>query len=251
MPAVQFHGRILPPLPSLKISVGGIWKDDDLDYSIDVFVRIENSFIVAECTVDDYQRFKITRILLRAIDTAQAIVDLAAFIIGGNFLVHFESILEPDGKLLPLKVGDADLAALCTTAAIGTQSFLDTLKILIEEKNLIPALRDLIDATSFPRKVVPQCAKAIETLRALMLPQGMDRQKGWPVMHENLRVTATYLKLITDESRSPRHGDHYAIPAEITDEIARRSWTIMNRYFEYRNGGSQPLPLERFPLLTG
>ena len=249
MTTIRFSGRILPPMPDLNASAGGKWQDDDLDYAIDVFVDIENSVVSADCDVDEYDRSKIHRILLRTIDTAQALVDLAAFAIGGHFLVHFEAFLEPNGTIVPLKVGDADLAALCSSFAIGTQSFADVAKIVMEERNLIPALRDLIEATSFPRKVVPQCAKAIETLRAIMTPTGAPREQGWPLLRDNLRVDKAYLKFITDASRAPRHGDHQVIGGLTTDEIAKRSWTIMNRFFEFRKRGSSPLPLNEFPLL--
>jgi hypothetical protein len=48
----------------------------------------------------------------------------------------------------------------------------------------------------------------------------------------------------------PRHGDPAHIPAITTTEITRRSWKIMNRFFEYKKRDNGPLPLAEFPLLT-
>ena len=251
MPVVRFSGHILPPMPDLSITTAGRWQDDDLGYAIDVFVEIERSVVTVECSIEDFIPLDIMRLLLRATDTVQAVVDLAAFTKGGPFRVHFDAYLKPDGTFGPLKSGDDDLAALCSSVTLGAQSYAEALKIVFEDRNLIAALRDLIEATSFARNVVPHCARAIETLRTLMLPLGVDRRKGWPIIHENLRVTEEYLRLITDESRAPRHGDHQTIPGSVTHEIAKRSWTIMDRYLEFRKRGSQPLPLSEFPLLTG
>jgi hypothetical protein len=69
-------------------------------------------------------------------------------------------------------------------------------------------------------------------------------------MRENLRVDRSYLQLITDQSKAPRHGDVQAIEALVTEEVAKRCWTIMNRYFEFKKRGGSPLPLSEYPLLT-
>ena len=101
MTTIRFSGRILPPMPDFNGGASGVvWQDDDLDYAIEVFVEIENSVVAVECTVEEYDRSKIPRMLLRTIDTAQALVDLAAFAKGGHFLVHFDVFLEPNGTVV-------------------------------------------------------------------------------------------------------------------------------------------------------
>lgn len=59
----------------------------------------------------------------------------------------------------------------------------------------------------------------------------------------------TYLKYITDHSKAPRHGESSHTPGDITNEVVARSWSVMNRYLEYRKaGGVLPSSL---PQLTG
>jgi hypothetical protein len=44
-------------------------------------------------------------------------------------------------------------------------------------------------------------------------------------------------------------GDPGHAPGSETGEAAKRSWTVMNRYFEYVKRGRQPLPQAQFSLL--
>ena len=254
MPTIRFIGRVIPPTYHLTLPflMAGQWKDDDVDYFVKYQVTIKDNTIIADCEVNNYERAThIPRLLLRAIDTSQAAVDLVAFSLGAPLSVIFETFAEPGGGDLPLHVRDPDLAALVTAFSLDTPEFPKVLKIVIEEPNLFHALRDLIEATSGAHKVVPQCAKAIETLRTLLAPPGIGHKRGWQIMQANLRVGENYLKLITDKSKAPRHGDHQAISATMTEEVSRRSWIVMNRFLEFRKRGSQPLPLTQFPLLAG
>lgn len=254
MSTIRFIGRILPASYHLTLAlpIAVEWKDNDVEYVIKLKVTIKDNVIVADCDVNNYERTThIPRLLLRAIDTSQAAVDVVAFSLGAPLSVIFETFAEPGGENLQLHVRDSDLAALVTAFSLDTPEFQKILQIVLEEPNLFHALRDLIDATSAAYKVVPHCAKAIETLRALLTPPGADRKQGWSIMCKNLQVGKDYLKLITDQSKAPRHGDHQAILGTMTEEVSRRSWIVMNRFLEFRKRGNQPLPLDQFPLLSG
>lgn len=251
---VQFLGYVTPPTyhVTLPFLMMGQWKDDDVDYDVKYKISIKDNIVIANCEVNNYVRAThLSRMLLRALNTSQAAVDLVAFSLGAPLAIVFESASEHDGSHFPLHVRDPDLAALVTAFSLDTPKFQQALKIVIEERNLFHALRDLIEATSAAHKVVPHCAKAIETVRTLLTPPESDRKEGWSLMSDNLRVDSKYLKLITDHSKAPRHGDHQAITAAITEEISKRSWTVMNRFLEFRMRGSQPLPSDQFPLLSG
>ena len=99
MPVVRFSGHILPPMPDLSITTAGRWQDDDLGYAIDVFVEIERSVVTVECSIEDFIPLDIMRLLLRATDTVQAVVDLAAFTKGGPFRVHLMPTSNPTARL--------------------------------------------------------------------------------------------------------------------------------------------------------
>ena len=70
-------------------------------------------------------------------------------------------------------------------------------------------------------------------------------------MRRHLNVTESYIKLITDTSMPPRHGQRfvYLDDTAILGEIAKRTWNIVNRFLEYRKGGSKELHIIDFPLL--
>ena len=54
-------------------------------------------------------------------------------------------------------------------------------------------------------------------------------------------------------SFNPRHGDRKFVSEEITSEIIRRTWIIMDRYFEYRKrakGAKGALKAPDFPELA-
>lgn len=68
-------------------------------------------------------------------------------------------------------------------------------------------------------------------------------------MRSKLNLSLDYLKLMTDTSTAPRHGDSAHISGTITVEIAERTWTVFNRFLEYKKLGDQKLPEAEFPVL--
>jgi hypothetical protein len=68
-------------------------------------------------------------------------------------------------------------------------------------------------------------------------------------MHKALNITRDYQQYITDQSKGPRHGDPQFVEGTITREVSMRTWSIMNRFLEYRKRGNQPLMGPDFPLL--
>lgn len=68
-------------------------------------------------------------------------------------------------------------------------------------------------------------------------------------MRECLNLSVDYLKLITDVSTAPRHGDSRHISGTTTVEITSRTWTVMNRLLEYKKRDVQRLPVAEFPHL--
>jgi hypothetical protein len=89
----------------------------------------------------------------------------------------------------------------------------------------------------------------MEHLRNLITPR-QGKAQGWANMRELLNVELPYLKLITDNSLGPRHGDFSGSSAPDVFEARKRSWIIMSRYLEFKKrGGIASLPLASFPLL--
>jgi hypothetical protein len=111
------------------------------------------------------------------------------------------------------------------------------------------AIRDLTQALVHPRLAAINYARAIETIRHMIAPNE-DRKHGWKILQDSLNVTEKYLRLITDQSITHRHGEHTPISNWNSAEIELRAWTTMNRYLHHSRTLS-PLPLDVFPLLDG
>ncbi len=93
------------------------------------------------------------------------------------------------------------------------------------------------------------CARAIEGLKYLVATPGTSRSKAWEEFRNALHLGESYVRLIIENSIDNRHGNRVHISGEITTEVLRRSWTIMNRFFEYMLRG-KTLPNDELDLLV-
>jgi hypothetical protein len=118
------------------------------------------------------------------------------------------------------------------------------------DKAMTVALNDLILAQP-PNLAKINCARAIEGIRHIIAGQETDRDKAWLIMREALKVDKRYLYLIIGNSFARRHGESTIIEEKTIQEILRRSWIIMDRFFHYRLHGDIPLSIDQFPLLSG
>jgi hypothetical protein len=259
MPKVQFAGRIFPEAIQLSVKDHPQinWRDDENDLDINFAISIQNGAVTVDCDVNKFDPgLHLTSLYMRAFDLARVTVDLTAFCTGYGFTVLFEKFTSPSGEITNLGPHDPRLGALCTAFKMG-QSPLSTdendfhkvLVIVSTDWRIFFALRDLIEAITLPHESTTNCARVIERLRHVIAP---NRPKGqaWRMLRNALNLSEPYLKLITDISTGPRHGDPTHIPGKTTVEISRRAWIIMNRFFEYKKRNAGSLPLADFPLLT-
>jgi hypothetical protein len=219
---------------------------------IDFDITIKGGKVVVDCVAEGYnpERDSIT-CFTRALDLANASVNLAAFGMGVGASVIIDRSLDSSGNVRLLVLRDRPLSALCTAFSADSESFDEVLDFVFRDLRLSRAIRDLVESIGGPHIIPTNCARSIETIRSIMVPAHVPRKDGWAYMQEHLRVTADYLKIITDHGIGPRHGDIKYVPGELTRVIADRSWTVMNRYLEYLKRCAKPLPLSEFPLLTG
>jgi hypothetical protein len=134
--------------------------------------------------------------------------------------------------------------------SVGFPEFLKVYKVVLEEPAIFMALNDLIVAISYPHHGPVNCARAVESIRHLLAPNLKKRDAQWRVMNNALQLKSTYTSFITDHAKTGRHGDRTHIPGTTVREVVQRSWTIMNRFLEYKKrGGAVPLPLREFPEL--
>lgn len=188
-------------------------------------------------------------------DLARATVHLFTFASGISLSVVFDEIIQPDGTKSAFIARDPSLAQWCTAfttslPAEGQWGIGNVANVVFTDHVVFGALDDLVGAISHHHVTAINCARAIEALRnAVAIPEA-SRNEAWEQFREHLNIDRTYLQLITDSSIDGRHGGGTFIPGTVTGEIVRRSWVIMNRFFEFRKRGSQPLTDPDFPLLT-
>lgn len=249
MTIVHFRGRLLPSEP--KLSIEGLppvrWDEPSFDLPTTFTIRIVQSAVDIECDVNRYQENDLAPLLTRALDLARAAVDTYCFSTGVGLTVFLDLFIKPDGTESNIFNKNPHVAELCTSFDID---FGTVWNLLIREPPLFMAMNDLIVSITLPHHAAVNCARAIEGIRNLVIPRGVDRKEGWRLLRQNLNVEQNYLSFITDQSKGPRHGDRTHIPADPLNETLKRSWIVMNRFLEFRKRGDQPLPLVEFPFLT-
>lgn len=257
MPIVRFFGRTWPPW--ISITINNIpeagWEEAALDLIMVFRIQVIDCSIEVECEVNQFRDEFIPTLYMRALDLARVAVDLLAFSSGYSLMVLLDSYAKPGRATEPLWFQDVNLAPLCTAYKIPAvtneemYNLSNTIAIVGSEPALFMALNDLIQGISVPHHAPVNCGRAIDGLRNILTPVGVDREKGWPILRDTLRVEKAYLDFVMSHSTGPRHGDRAHKPGYIVVEITKRAWTLMNRFIEFRKRGDRPLPEEEFPLL--
>ncbi|MGA2438250.1 MAG: hypothetical protein ABSF57_07025 [Acidobacteriaceae bacterium] len=263
MPIFLFKGRILPEFADLSIWNVPTVHFSELPHLPDLpdgftgefTIAINHSLIDLICVVEQ-KSVSLSRIHNRAIAYLRAFVDLNCFATGAPLYVILDTAIGPDGVAQSLRAIHPTLGELCTVTSqnpvtSGAIGF-DALDTIIREPGMFLALRDLVSALSDAELAAVHCARAVEGLRNLMVPNEPDRGKAWGLFQENLNLDQAYRGYIIGLSVGPRHGDRtrWITGAEV-DEILKRSWIIMNRFMVFRKRGSKPLLAPEFDLLTG
>jgi hypothetical protein len=260
MPVIHFLGRIVPasakhislsyPTPTDKLQSKYVSPENDLEAALTF--RIANSQVDVECELnrfDDSPDF--LGILHKPVyDLTHALVSIVDFSTGYGLMLYFDYLIKPDGQRSPLLMQHPNLAALCTSFRLTDPlEFWRVLQIVLSDSSLCMAFNDLNESITLTHHATHSCARCIERLRNSMCGASMDRKHAWIQFGDNLRVSKTYMDFITDRAAGSRHGDPTFIPGPEVKEVLERSWTIINRFLEYRKRGNTTLPLSEFPLL--
>lgn len=257
MPTVRFLGRILPPV--FKITLSDIptvnWTGVDQSVQVPFHLRIQNSEVEVDCELAQFQDADLHSLYPRAYDLTRTWLDIGGFATGQGYTLVLEYFIRPDGLKTPLVPMSAHLAPLCTAYKVPAETLEEKIELskifslVLSENALGRALNDLAQTLTFHNQSPVNCARALEGLRKIVAPDE-ERRQGWPELRQIVNSDVDYMKWITDRSTNPRHGDRSFISQAVLTEIVQRSWTIMNRFLEYRKRGNQPLPEDEFPLLT-
>ncbi len=229
------------------------YTSPEFGLAVDIHLNIKNSSLDVECSMDVFDGEKFGHIYKIAFDPTRASVNLLSFASGISLTVVFDRFVGADGVSSPFALHNADLAKLCTAFSLtstGPESnMMKITHLVFSEPPLFMALDDLIGGTIVHHQSSSSCARAIEALMNLIAKPDMPRDKAWGEFRERLRIDEDYLRFITQSSKAGRHGNREYIPGPRAEEIVRRSWAVMNRFFEFRLRGNQALPDAEFPIL--
>jgi len=256
MQTIHFLGDVVPS-NHIKMSTSGMpqfhYHSADLAIDADIDVSIVDSVVDVTCTMNHYYHSHFPHLHKIAFDLARATVHLYTFASGNTLAVIFNRFIGVDGKEIPFLIQHPQLAQLCSAFSLtpgpGEWGVGDAAYVVFTDHMVFTALAHLVGAVSHHSETVVNCARAIETLRTAVALPGASRKDAWEQFRTALNVEKKFLKLITDTSTEGRHGQGTFIPGEVTGEIIRRAWIIMNRFLEFRKRGNQPLSAPDFPLL--
>jgi hypothetical protein len=251
VPDITFYGSVLPQANALSVpfSTDLRFDDPDSDLVVHISISINESKVVAKCSLSEMSHANFTYAYLRALDMARAIVDVVAFNLGEGLIVLLTEFSEGDGERKAIRINDPTLSPLCLSM-VPEGRFQEICRLVISNSAIVLALNDLIAANMNQHLATINCARAVEGLRHVISP-GARQSASWQGIRTALRLDESYLRLITDNSIQHRHGDRVRIGAPLAKQIIQRSWTVMDRFFEYALRGYQPLPISEFPLLKG
>jgi hypothetical protein len=213
----------------------------------------EVSFVGADVSVNvtlnrELKEENIGRYRNTSLEVARTALDVVCFLEGAGLTLYLDRYMSPDGKEELLVPGDPRLQSLISLMNINMPIMCS---LLAADHQLSRPLSDLVNAITWPHAAPINCARAIEGLRRHNNPQEGkdDRGKSWGLLQEALNISKPYREFVTDLSTNPRHGDSSFTPPDSQEEAILRSWTIMDRYFQYLLRGKKPLADFGLPLL--
>ncbi len=254
MPTVTFKGRVFPELLKLTLSqpISLGWKNEQTGFNGIVEVTITDGVLTAKCELSKFDSNEHLALLYKeAFELSGILVNLSSFALGTGTTIVFETMTVPDGTTTEIRSADPTLAQHCTAFTLSGQSILDILDLAVKEPLIHYALRDLNDCF-VPNRTTINCARVVETIRTMILPTAASasRAPAWEKMRVALNLSAGYIKFISDQSISHRHGVFDPVDTKTNAELSHRTWKIMNRFLEYRKRNNKPLTDPEFPLLS-
>jgi hypothetical protein len=246
----HFKGQVLPT--EAKCTVPNVhtfqWLWQERNMSLEFKVEIRDGKIDVKISAPEYRDADLPEWHRRAFDVCRSIISLHAFKMGLGLTVTLDAFITPTGREGVWLVGDNRLPAVCT--AITTDEEFDQVwHLVLADPTLIRHLSDLIESITIPHAAVINCARVVDGIKALVSPDENNEKRAWKRLQDAFNIEESYLQLLSETSRKPRHGRHVRIGGILVNEVVLRAWNVMNRYLEYRKRGNMRLPLSEFPLL--
>jgi hypothetical protein len=249
---IGFFGRVHPR--GIKISIPEVrvihYQDEARQFLLNIVPVVQNSMIAVDCYFDRLIDNHSSAILTVVLTAIRSQIDLISFSLGVGTIVVLDWMKDYNGVVSNIALSQSDLKAMCT-AFKDDATYLTLKNLATSDQAMSLALNDLILAQTMPAHAEINCARAVEGIRHVVAGQGIPPKTAWPTMRHALNLDEAYLELITRNSIPRRHGQLAPIEEILIQEILRRSWIIMDRFFHYKLRGDRPLSTSEFPLLVG
>jgi hypothetical protein len=248
MDLVVVEGRVLPEVREVSIPrIDPIHFKDPNGFEAEFKFIIENGKVFVTCNViercEDYVRFCI----IRAYECATALIDIFAFSKGWALSLILDTLIQNDVRQR-FALSEQNVQAHCTVLR-DPADFQEVCALVLPNLNLRFAFHDLVSSLSTLNYSAIAACRAVEVVRDLISPD-MPDDRAWKLMRKKLNIERSYLQLVTDASRKPRHGNRGATDGRVQMEVTNRAWVIMNRYLEFmKRGGQDALPSDFFAVL--
>jgi hypothetical protein len=245
---VIFKGAVFAGAGALTIrpALHKIWRPTQ-GVECPMTISVVDSRVEVTCEVDGDPAAQLGELYVSATRFARTLVDVASFERGVSFHARLQTVALPDAYVdQPLNLADERLVGISPAFHDSTTW---AVEIAMSDTAIADALNDLNEALAWPPYTAINAHRAVERVRHLLAPPGADAPTAWAHLRNVLNISRPYVQLVNDASTNPRHGRHVPITETDFAELKVRAWTVLNRYFEYRKRGDQPLPLDEFPLL--
>jgi hypothetical protein len=236
--------QLLSPHPSAE------WIITDISDTVKMSTSVKDSIITVTCHSEKFSHENMVYYYMRALDLARGMVDVTAFSLGMGLSVHiFKYKVEGESLERFLLLEDKTLPPL--VKSYDMKNIRDITQIVMSNPAIFMAMNDLILAITLPHHSPVNCARAVEGIRHLIAGSDIKAEDQWNLMRTALNVDKAYLKMLTDTSANPRHGNREHIIGSLTREITQRAWIIMDRFLQYKKGNDKALTSPEYPLLVG
>jgi hypothetical protein len=244
MPTIRFNGFVTPAGIVGRSSGRQPSFSDTVMAGATISFEIIDSQVSIDCDLPSVESVPFSVIHIFSFLVVRGVLDAMSFAHGAALTLILDSCTFPGDIQKTLLLQEPELAKRCTVPHV------EIIRLAAAERAILKHLHELVGALSNLLDSEVKCANAVEGFAQLIFPSGKDKDKQrWEAFRRTLNLSEDYVKFITKLSRHSRHGgtDSQSIPDIV--ETRRRSWTIANRFIEFRKRGNVDLSAPEFPLL--
>lgn len=230
--------------PPLRLSVKGI---EDTECKLSLLLSGAIYFAVTVETVKEIADIATFRNQITTV--CKSIYDAATFLSGAAISVELTSLTEVEtSRFWTFRDEVPEISQSAHERPLSTEEFIN---LALVNVYLRSALSDLSEAVSSPNDTGFYCYRAVETLMQDFKEEGETESKhAWPRLRSSLQVTQEWIRPLTENSTSNRHGELRALSGTDRMFLMKRSWTLVYRFVCLRLRKASALPQSEFPLLN-